>query len=152
MLLQWENLLHLDTIKARSKPLAPPKKPEAAPFFLPTVPGLSRNPVFTADGSSKEGEEGAEGEAGEERLMVCSRERWGGTASMTAAACRRSLATGQLPYSKSACAYLVSHAVSRLTSPHDHLNSRENFSHPTTPPPSICLQHSILDYYCMTHQ
>jgi hypothetical protein len=68
---QWENLLHLDTIKARSKPLAPPKKPEAAPFFLPTVPGLSRNPVFTADGS-KEGEEGEDGEAGE----GCSRGLW----------------------------------------------------------------------------
>jgi U3 small nucleolar RNA-associated protein 21 len=62
---QWENLLHLDTIKARSKPLAPPKKPEAAPFFLPTVPGLSRTPVFAADGSAKEGEAAEDGEAGE---------------------------------------------------------------------------------------
>lgn len=47
---QWENLLHLDTIKARSKPIQPPKKPEAAPFFLPTVPGLSRQPQFAAAG------------------------------------------------------------------------------------------------------
>ncbi|KAF6265106.1 WD40 repeat-like protein [Scenedesmus sp. NREL 46B-D3] len=60
---QWENLLHLDTIKARSKPLAPPKKPEAAPFFLPTVPGLSRNPVFAADGSTKEAGGAEAGEA-----------------------------------------------------------------------------------------
>ncbi|GBF88408.1 hypothetical protein Rsub_01120 [Raphidocelis subcapitata] len=43
---QWETLLHLDAIKARSKPIQPPKKPEAAPFFLPTVPGLEGNPVF----------------------------------------------------------------------------------------------------------
>ena len=43
---QWETLLHLDTIKSRSKPLQPPKKPEAAPFFLPTVPTLARKPVF----------------------------------------------------------------------------------------------------------
>ncbi|KAI8469981.1 MAG: WD40-repeat-containing domain protein [Monoraphidium minutum] len=41
---QWETLLHLDAIKARSRPLQPPKKPEAAPFFLPTVPGLEGNP------------------------------------------------------------------------------------------------------------
>jgi hypothetical protein len=63
--LQWENLLHLDTIKARSKPLAPPKKPEAAPFFLPTVPGLSRNPVFAADGEDTQAEAAEGGEAGE---------------------------------------------------------------------------------------
>lgn len=38
--------MHLDTIKARSKPLQPPKKPEAAPFFLPTVPTLAGQPTF----------------------------------------------------------------------------------------------------------
>jgi U3 small nucleolar RNA-associated protein 21 len=43
---QWETLLHLDAIKARSRPIQPPKKPDAAPFFLPTVPGLEGNPVF----------------------------------------------------------------------------------------------------------
>jgi len=37
---RWLNLLSLDVIKAKNKPLAPPKKPKAAPFFLPTVPGL----------------------------------------------------------------------------------------------------------------
>jgi U3 small nucleolar RNA-associated protein 21 len=37
---RWLNLLSLDTIKAKNKPLAPPKKPKTAPFFLPTVPGL----------------------------------------------------------------------------------------------------------------
>lgn len=36
---QWHNLVHLDAIKARSKPVQPPKKPEAAPFFLPTLAG-----------------------------------------------------------------------------------------------------------------
>jgi U3 small nucleolar RNA-associated protein 21 len=51
-LLQWENLLHLDTIKARSKPLQPPKKPEAAPFFLPTVPTLAGQPTFDTDPSA----------------------------------------------------------------------------------------------------
>lgn len=51
-LLQWENLLHLDTIKARSKPLQPPKKPEAAPFFLPTVPTLAGQPTFNTDAAA----------------------------------------------------------------------------------------------------
>jgi len=37
---RWLNLLNLDVIKAKNKPKAPPKKPKAAPFFLPTVPGL----------------------------------------------------------------------------------------------------------------
>lgn len=50
--LQWENLLHLDTIKARSKPLQPPKKPEAAPFFLPTVPTLAGQPTFDTDAAA----------------------------------------------------------------------------------------------------
>ena len=36
---QWQTLVHLDAIQARSRPLQPPKKPEAAPFFLPTVAG-----------------------------------------------------------------------------------------------------------------
>jgi len=37
---RWLNLLNLDVIKAKNKPKAPPKKPKAAPFFLPTIPGL----------------------------------------------------------------------------------------------------------------
>merc|ERR1711973_119583 len=38
---RWLNLLNLDVIKAKNKPKAPPKKPKAAPFFLPTIPGLA---------------------------------------------------------------------------------------------------------------
>merc|ERR1711994_446736 len=37
---RWQNLLNLDVIKAKNKPKAPPKKPKAAPFFLPTVSRL----------------------------------------------------------------------------------------------------------------
>lgn len=45
--------MHLDTIKARSKPLQPPKKPEAAPFFLPTLQNLTGQPTFdTAAGKA----------------------------------------------------------------------------------------------------
>ncbi|KAI0213406.1 WD repeat-containing protein 36 [Lamellibrachia satsuma] len=37
---RWHSLLNLDVIKQRNKPKQPPKVPKAAPFFLPTVPGL----------------------------------------------------------------------------------------------------------------
>ena len=36
---QWQTLVHLDAIQARSRPQQPPQKPAAAPFFLPTVAG-----------------------------------------------------------------------------------------------------------------
>eukprot|EP00953_Heterococcus_sp_UTEX-ZZ885_P019538 10911-Heterococcus_DN1.PRE.1 len=32
----WASLFHLELVKARNRPIEPPKKPEAAPFFLPT--------------------------------------------------------------------------------------------------------------------
>uniref|UniRef100_A0A3P8X2I1 WD repeat domain 36 n=1 Tax=Cynoglossus semilaevis TaxID=244447 RepID=A0A3P8X2I1_CYNSE len=38
---RWRSLLHLDEIKKKNKPIAPPVAPTAAPFFLPTVPGLT---------------------------------------------------------------------------------------------------------------
>jgi U3 small nucleolar RNA-associated protein 21 len=44
-LFRWLNLLCLDVIRARNKPKAPPKKPKAAPFFLPTIPGLEERYV-----------------------------------------------------------------------------------------------------------
>jgi U3 small nucleolar RNA-associated protein 21 len=43
----WETLAQLDVIKQRNKPLEAPKAPEAAPFFLPTLPGLQ--PKFIVD-------------------------------------------------------------------------------------------------------
>ncbi|KAJ9507489.1 hypothetical protein QJQ45_006484 [Haematococcus lacustris] len=48
---QWQSLVQLEEIKARNKPIEPPKKPEAAPFFLPTVAGLSAQPVFNITGT-----------------------------------------------------------------------------------------------------
>lgn len=38
---RWQNLLNLDIIKKRNKPIAPPKVPKAAPFFLPTIPSMN---------------------------------------------------------------------------------------------------------------
>ena len=43
---RWANLGRLEEIAQRNKPVAPPKEPEAAPFFLPTVKGLQ--PAFAA--------------------------------------------------------------------------------------------------------
>ena len=34
---QWQTLLHLDLIRQRNKPIEPPKAPEKAPFFLPSL-------------------------------------------------------------------------------------------------------------------
>jgi U3 small nucleolar RNA-associated protein 21 len=62
---QVDSLLHLDAIRARGRPLAPPKKPEAAPFFLPTVPSLAGRPVFFGSGGAAEEGEG-EGEEEQE--------------------------------------------------------------------------------------
>ncbi|BBN05516.1 U3 small nucleolar RNA-associated protein 21 [Marchantia polymorpha subsp. ruderalis] len=46
---QWQGLVDLDLIKVRNKPTEPPKKPEKAPFFLPTLPSLSAEPVFVPE-------------------------------------------------------------------------------------------------------
>ncbi|XP_072173327.1 WD repeat-containing protein 36-like [Diadema setosum] len=43
---RWQSLTHLDLIKKRNKPKHPPKAPKAAPFFLPTIAGLT--PKFAA--------------------------------------------------------------------------------------------------------
>jgi len=51
---RWLNLLNLDVIKSKNKPKAPPKKPKAAPFFLPTIPGLETK--FDLSNISKEDE------------------------------------------------------------------------------------------------
>lgn len=42
---RWQTLLHLNTIRSRNKPTEPPKAPEKAPFFLPSLPAA--NPSLT---------------------------------------------------------------------------------------------------------
>ncbi|XP_054002526.1 WD repeat-containing protein 36 [Hylaeus anthracinus] len=37
---RWQNLLNIDIVRRRNKPKEPPKAPESAPFFLPTIPSL----------------------------------------------------------------------------------------------------------------
>lgn len=42
---KWQTLLHLDAIKARNKPTEPPKQPEKAPFFLPSLENPKPTPT-----------------------------------------------------------------------------------------------------------
>ncbi|WCJ34926.1 transducin family protein / WD-40 repeat family protein [Euphorbia peplus] len=51
---QWQGLINLDIIKVRNKPIEPPKKPENAPFFLPTIPSLSGEVLFKPSEPSNE--------------------------------------------------------------------------------------------------
>ncbi|GAQ79609.1 WD repeat-containing protein [Klebsormidium nitens] len=58
---QWQGLVNLDVIKERNKPIEPPKKPEKAPFFLPTLPSVSGVPQFIAAEKETEGAEPSTG-------------------------------------------------------------------------------------------
>lgn len=49
---QWQSLVNLDIIKMRNKPTEPPKKPEKAPFFLPSLPSLSGELTFIVPNST----------------------------------------------------------------------------------------------------
>ncbi|CAN1272073.1 U3 small nucleolar RNA-associated protein 21 homolog [Linum perenne] len=51
---QWQSLINLDIIKVRNKPIEPPKKPEKAPFFLPSVPSLSGDILFKPSDAAEE--------------------------------------------------------------------------------------------------
>ena len=47
---QWKSLINLETIKERNKPIMPPTKPAAAPFFLPTIADVSGETQFDLSG------------------------------------------------------------------------------------------------------
>lgn len=50
---RWQTLLHLDTITQRNKPTEPPKRPEKAPFFLPsTLTSLPAPPPLAPQSST----------------------------------------------------------------------------------------------------
>ncbi|RDX56504.1 Utp21-domain-containing protein [Lentinus brumalis] len=49
---RWQTLLNLEVIQQRNKPKEPPKQPEKAPFFLPTLPGVE--PRFSVDAKKSE--------------------------------------------------------------------------------------------------
>ncbi|KAI0748597.1 Utp21-domain-containing protein [Daedaleopsis nitida] len=48
---RWQTLLNLEVIQQRNKPKEPPKQPEKAPFFLPTLPGVEHR--FAVDDAQK---------------------------------------------------------------------------------------------------
>lgn len=76
---QWQNLVHLDTIKARNKPVEPPKKPAAAPFFLPTLAGVDggRNPAFDFSAAPGDDDGGAGPSADDAELAAKAAAAWG---------------------------------------------------------------------------
>lgn len=45
---RWQTLLHLAIIRQRNKPKEPPKPPEKAPFFLPSLESSKPNPTTSA--------------------------------------------------------------------------------------------------------
>ena len=49
---KWQTLLHLDIIRQRNKPIEPPKQPEKAPFFLPSLQS-DKNPGTNSFPESK---------------------------------------------------------------------------------------------------
>ncbi|KAH9945893.1 Utp21-domain-containing protein [Epithele typhae] len=59
---RWQTLLNLDVIQARNKPNEPPKQPEKAPFFLPTLPGVEQR-FAIEDPERKRKREASEAEA-----------------------------------------------------------------------------------------
>lgn len=52
---RWQNLLDIDIVKKRNKPLEPPKAQKAAPFFLPTLPSLNLEFDFSDVLKNKDG-------------------------------------------------------------------------------------------------
>ncbi|KAJ3294723.1 hypothetical protein HK104_003329 [Borealophlyctis nickersoniae] len=52
---RWQNLLSLEAIKKRNKPMEPPKAPEQAPFFLATLPGVEPKFVATPKTDTEDG-------------------------------------------------------------------------------------------------
>ncbi|KAI0031820.1 Utp21-domain-containing protein [Vararia minispora EC-137] len=53
---RWQTLLNLEVIQQRNKPKEPPKPPEKAPFFLPTLSGVEQRFVM----EDKRAQEGGE--------------------------------------------------------------------------------------------
>lgn len=65
---RWQNILNLDAIKKRNKPLQPLKAPVAAPFFLPTIQSVD----FQFDIESALGKNSGDKKVVPETLMLTS--------------------------------------------------------------------------------
>ncbi|RMZ56081.1 hypothetical protein APUTEX25_004505 [Auxenochlorella protothecoides] len=84
---QWQSLAHLDVVKARNAPAEAPRKPEAAPFFLPSLAGAraGRDPVFVPGLGQDGGEEPSPGDGEEPALAAAAMAAWGGSEDEDAA-------------------------------------------------------------------
>jgi U3 small nucleolar RNA-associated protein 21 len=51
---RWQNLLHIDLIRQRNKPTEAPKKPEKAPFFLPSLQDQKNGITSSAEKAAEE--------------------------------------------------------------------------------------------------
>lgn len=51
---RWQNLLHLDLIRERNRPTEGPKKPEKAPFFLPSLNPQSTSQTDSATSNAQD--------------------------------------------------------------------------------------------------
>jgi U3 small nucleolar RNA-associated protein 21 len=71
---RWQTLVHLDLIKQRNKPTEAPKKPEQAPFFLPSLGGGKRAPDGDNEGEG-EGQTKKAAQAPETRITKLDRAR-----------------------------------------------------------------------------
>ncbi|KAI8926926.1 Utp21 specific WD40 associated putative domain-containing protein [Entophlyctis helioformis] len=56
---RWQNLLSLEAIKKRNKPIEAPKAPAQAPFFLPTLPGAVPKFAVSDDAANDAGKDGS---------------------------------------------------------------------------------------------
>ncbi|KAH9484417.1 U3 small nucleolar RNA-associated protein 21-like protein [Psilocybe cubensis] len=54
---RWQTLLNLEVIQQRNKPKEPPKAPEHAPFFLPTLPGVEARFAAPTDAAKAQEQE-----------------------------------------------------------------------------------------------
>lgn len=54
---RWRSLMNLELIKERNKAKEPPKKPKAAPFFIPTISGLETTFDLSKTDAEKEEEQ-----------------------------------------------------------------------------------------------
>eukprot|EP00741_Cyanophora_paradoxa_P021293 tig00021348_g20553.t1 len=78
---RWQTLADIDVIKERNRPREGPKAPEAAPFFLPTLPGLQAK-FGVAPGPSGAAGAGEENGAGEDESARKRKKRVGKLGSL----------------------------------------------------------------------
>lgn len=70
---RWQNLLHIDLIRQRNKPLEAPRKPEKAPFFLPSLRDVEKG-LAPASQNTAAGAEATDIEKERSRVLALSKQ------------------------------------------------------------------------------